>query len=89
MADTRSRYQQMAAEGLIDFDELRALGGREGERTDTEAALGAIQGAQSVLSAFRETATPSLKSTAPSCPRSLRGSHKRSATGCTRSCAWL
>ena len=24
LADTRSRYQQMAAEGLIDFEELRA-----------------------------------------------------------------
>jgi site-specific DNA recombinase len=45
LADTRSRYQQMAAEGLIDFEELRArLAEVERERTDTGAALGAVQG---------------------------------------------
>jgi len=45
LADTRSRYQQMAAEGLIDFEELRArLAEVERERTDTEAALGTVQG---------------------------------------------
>jgi len=45
LADTRSRYQQMAAEGLIGFEELRArLAEVERERTDTEAALGAVQG---------------------------------------------
>ncbi len=40
----RSRYQEMAAAGLIDFDELRErLAGIEDERGDTERALEAIQ----------------------------------------------
>jgi hypothetical protein len=40
----RSRYQEMAAAGLIDFDELRErLSGLEDERIDGERALEAIQ----------------------------------------------
>jgi site-specific DNA recombinase len=40
----RSRYQEMAAAKLIDFDELRErLGGLEDERKDTERALQATQ----------------------------------------------
>jgi site-specific DNA recombinase len=40
----RSRYQEMAAAGLIDFDELReCLSGIEDERGDTERALEATQ----------------------------------------------
>jgi len=40
----RSRYQEMAAAELIDFDELRErLAGLEDERKDTERALEATQ----------------------------------------------
>lgn len=50
IAERRGRYQEMAAQGLIDFEELRSsLAHVQDERKDTQAALEAIQSRQERL----------------------------------------
>jgi hypothetical protein len=50
----RSRYQEMAAEGLIDFDELRAkLGALEAERKTAARELEAVRGQAERLASLK------------------------------------
>ena len=55
LGSTRARYQEMAATGLIDFDELRErLAHLEEERVDTQRTLEAIEGRQEQLERLKE-----------------------------------
>jgi hypothetical protein len=70
--ERRSRYQEMAAAGLIDFDELRErLAGIEDERLDTERALEAIQRRAELLERLEHNRTVLLDEYAGAVPEVL------------------
>jgi len=68
----RSRYQEMAAAGLIDFDELRErLAGIEDARVDTERALEAIQRRTEHLDRLEQNRNVLLEEYAGAMPEAL------------------
>jgi len=70
----RARYQEMAAAGLIDFDELRERLARiEGERKDTERALEATRRRTEHLERLEQNRSVLLEEYAGSMPEALAG----------------
>jgi hypothetical protein len=68
----RSRYQEMAADGLINFDELRERLARiEDERVDTEHALEAIQRRAEHLERLEQNRNVLLEEYAGAAPEAL------------------
>jgi site-specific DNA recombinase len=79
LGSTRARYQEMAATGLIDFDELRErLAHLEEERVDTQRTLETIEGRQAQLERLEENRRVLLEEYATLVPEELvRLSHEK------------
>jgi len=84
----RSRYQEMAAAGLIDFDELRErLAAMEDERRDTERTLEASRHRTEHLERLEQNRRVLLEEYAGAMPEKLADLPPKNGTECTGLCA--
>ena len=80
----RSRYQEMAAAGLIDFDELRErLAAIEDERQDTERTLEASRHRTEHLERLEQNRRVLLEEYAGAMPERLADFPPKNGTECT------
>jgi len=79
----RARYQEMAVEGLIEFEELRArLAALEDTRSTAERELRALEARTEHLGNWSGIETGCWKPTLVSCPKRLTLCNQKNATGC-------